>query len=167
MQFFQLNADRTGNGAITTIQSMFGKAVAVQAGTRYQYEINVTITNTAATAKTFQYALAGSATLTAHDYEVFNMFAALAITPTAPTLMQNRITTNFSTLVSTTAATGAAAGAFTQRIRGSFDVSVAGTIDFSFGLTAVGTVVTTIAGGNVAVWPVGATGADTLIGNWT
>lgn len=167
MQVFQLNADRTANGAITTIQSLFGKAVAVQAGTRYQYEINATITNTAATAKSLQYALAGGATITAHDYEVLNTFAATAVTPTASSLMQNRITTGFGTLVSVTAATGAAAGAFTVRIRGSFDVSAAGTIDFSFGLTAVGTAVAIVAGSSVALWAVGATGADTQIGNWT
>jgi hypothetical protein len=166
MQMFQLNADRTGNGAITTIQSLFGKAVAVQAGTRYQYEANVTITNTAATAKSLQYALATGATITAHDYEVISFFAASAVTPTAASMMQNRITTGFNTLVTVSAASGAAAGAFTARIRGSFDVSVAGTIDFSFGLTAVGTSVTVVAGSNVMLWPVGATGADTQIGNW-
>ena len=166
-QMYQLNADRTGNGAITTIQSIFGKAVAVQAGTRYQYEVNVTITNTAATAKSLQYALATGATITAHDYEVISFFAATAVTPTAASMMQNRITTGFNTLVTVSAASGAAAGAFTARIRGSFDVSVAGTIDFSFGLTAVGTSVAIVAGSNVALWPVGATGADTQIGNWT
>lgn len=168
-QMYQLNADRTGNGAITTIQTVFGKAVAVQAGTRYEYELNVTITNTAATAKSLQYALTlgGGATLTAHDYEVISFFAASAVTPTAANMMQNRITTGFNTLVTVSAASGAAAGAFTARIRGSFDVSVAGTIDFSFGLTAVGTAVAIVAGSNVFMWPVGATGADTQIGNWT
>jgi hypothetical protein len=166
-QMYQLNADRTGNGAITTIQSIFGKAVAVQAGTRYQYEVNVTITNTAVSAKTLQYALATGATITAHDYEVISFFAATAVTPTAASMMQNRITTGFNTLVTVSAASGAAAGAFTARIRGSFDVSVAGTIDFSFGLTAVGTAVAIVAGSNVALWPVGSSAADTQIGNWT
>ena len=166
-QMYQLNADRTGNGAITTIQSIFGKAVAVQAGTRYQYEINVTITNTAATAKALQYALATGATLTAHDYEVISTNATTAVTPASASVMQNRITTGFNTLVNVTATSGASAVAFTARIRGSFDVSVAGTIDFSFGLTAVGTAVAIVAGSNVALWPVGATGADTQIGNWT
>ena len=166
-QMYQLNADRTGNGAITTTQTIFGKAVAVQAGTRYQYEVNVTITNTAATAKSLQYALATGATITAHDYEVISFFAASAVTPTAANMMQNRITAGFATLVTVSGASGAAAGAFTARIRGSFDVSVAGTIDFNFGLTAVGTVVTVVAGSNVSLWPVGATGANTEIGNWT
>lgn len=167
MQMYQLDAARSGNGAITTIQSIFGKAVAVQAGTRYQYEANVTISNTAATAKSLQYALTTGATITAHDYEVISFFAASAVTPTAANMMQNRITTGFNTLVTVSAASGAAAGAFTARIRGSFDVSVAGTIDFSFGLTAVGTAVTIVAGSNVMLWAVGATGADTQIGNWS
>jgi hypothetical protein len=167
MQMFQLNANRSGNGAITTIQSLFGRAVTVQAGTRYAYEINATVQNTAATAKSLQYALAGTATLTAHDYEVISCFAGTVTNPTAANMMQNVITTNFSTLVTVTAASGAAAGFFTVRIRGSFDVSAAGTIDFSFGLTAVGTAVTIIQGSNVALWPVGAGGADTQIGDWS
>jgi|APGre2960657404_1045060.scaffolds.fasta_scaffold03843_6 hypothetical protein len=166
-QMYQLNADRTGNGAITTIQSIFGKAVAVQAGTRYQYEVNVTITNTAATAKALQYALATGATLTAHDYEVISTNATTAVTPASASVMQNRITTGFNTLVNVTATSGASAVAFTARIRGSFDVSVAGTVDFSFGLTAVGTAVAIVAGSNVALWPVGSSAADTQIGNWT
>ena len=167
MQMFQLDANRTGNGAITTIQSFFGKAVTVQAGTRYQYEINATVQNTAATAKSLQYALGGTATLTAHDYEALSYFAAATTTVTAANMVQNLITTGFSTLVTITAASGAAAGFFTVRIRGSFDVSVAGTVDFSFGLTAVGTVVTILRGSNVSLWPVGATGVDTQIGDWS
>lgn len=166
-QMYQLNADRAGNGAIITIQSIFGKAVSVQTGTRYQYELNFTVTNTAATAKSLQYALGGTAVLAAHDYEGLATIQTLAVTPTASTLMQNRITTGFTTLVTVSAASGASAGAFTVRIRGSVDVTTAGTIDFSFGLTAVGTVVTIVAGSNVSLWPVGATGADTQIGNWT
>jgi len=169
-QMYQLNANLARSPTITTIQSMFGKSVAVQAGTRYQYEINTTLNIAGVVARAFQYALGGTATLTAHDYEAFNMFATLALTPTAASLMQNRITTNFSTLVSVTAASGAAAGNFTVRIRGSIDVSVAGTVDFSFGISAAQAAATTfdiIAGSNVSLWPVGATGADTQIGNWT
>lgn len=167
MQAFQLNADLTGNGAITTIQTFFGKAVAVQAGTRYQYELNATVQNTAATAKSLQYALGGTATLTMHDYEAISFQAATPITVTAANMMQNIITSGFNTLVTVTPASGAAAGAFTVRIRGSFDVSAAGTVDFSFGLTAVGTAVTILRGSNVSLWPVGAVGANTQIGDWT
>ena len=170
-QFFQLGSDFTANGAITTTQTLFNKAVSVAATTRYAYELNFTITNTAATAKTLQFALAGTATLSAHDYEVISMFAALAITPTAANLMQNRITAGFATLVSVSAASGAAAGAFTARIRGTFDVLAAGqgTVNFQFGLTAVGTAVTVIAGSNASVWPIGPVTAitnDTSIGSW-
>jgi len=167
MQAFQLNADLTGNGAITTIQTFFGKAVAVQAGTRYQYELNATVQNTAATAKSLQYALGGTATLTMHDYEAISFQAATPITVTAANMMQNIITSGFNTLVTVTPASGAAAASFTVRIRGSFDVSAAGTVDFSFGLTAVGTAVTILRGSNVSLWPVGAVGANTQIGDWT
>jgi hypothetical protein len=171
MQTYQLGADYVGNGAITTTQTIFNKAVSVAASTRYAYELNLTITNTAVTAKTLQYAVAGSATLSAHDYEVISMFAATAVTPTASTLMQNRITAGFATLVSVSAASGAAAGAFTARIRGTFDVLAAGqgTVNFQFGLTAVGTVVTVIAGSSASVWsigPIAAITTDTDIGSW-
>ena len=171
MQTYQLGADYTANGAITTTQTLFNKAVSVVATTRYAYELNFTITNTAATAKTLQFAVAGTATLSAHDYEVISTFAATAITPTASNLMQNRITAGFATLVSVSAASGAAAGAFTARVRGTFDVLAAGqgTVNFQFGLTAVGTVVTVIAGSSAQVWPLGPITAitnDTSIGSW-
>jgi hypothetical protein len=171
MQFFQLGADFTANGAITTTQTLFNRAVTVSANTRYAYELNFTITNTAATAKSLQYALAGTATLAAHDYEAITTFAASAVTPTASTLMQNRITTAFPTLVTVTAASGAAAGAFTVRIRGTFDIlsSGGGTVNFQFGLTAVGTAVTVVAGSNASVWPLNGLAAitdNTSIGSW-
>jgi len=172
-QMYQLNADRTGISAlITTIQSLFGKAVAVQAGTRYQYELNLTLTFNASAnlARTIQYALGGGATLTAHEYEVISTIVNPSTTPTAANLMSNRITTGFSTLVAVTASSAVVSVANTLRIRGSFDVSVAGTVDFSFGLSAAqpaGSTITALAGNNVSLWPVGATGADTQIGNWT
>ena len=166
MQMYQLDANRSASN-ITTIQTIFGKAVAVQAGTRYQYQINATFQGTAATAKSIGYALAGTATLTAHDYEAISFFAAATTTPTATNMMQNRITTNFATIVAVTAASGAAAGFFTLRIRGSFDVDTDGVIDFSFNFSAVPTVGTVIAGSNVMLWPVGTDVGDTQIGDWT
>lgn len=171
MQTYQLGADYTGNGAITTTQTMFNKAVSVAASTRYAYEINVAIANTAATAKSVQYAIAGTATLAAHDYEVIATNATTAVTPTASTLMQNRITSGFATLVTVTGASGANAATFTLRIRGTFDILAGGqgTVNFQFGLTAVGTAVTTVAGSNAQVWPLNSISAittDTSIGSW-
>jgi len=171
MQTYQLGADFTANGAITTTQTMFNKAVSVAASTRYAYEINVAVNNTAATAKSIQYAIAGTATLAAHDYEVISTFSASSVTPVASALMQNRITSGFATLVTVSGASGAAAGVFTLRIRGSFDILTGGqgTVNFQFGLTAVGTVVTVIAGSNAQVWPlnpISAITTDTNIGSW-
>lgn len=170
MQMYQLNADFSRTATITTIQSLFGKAVAVQAGTRYEYEINATISKAGIVAAAIQYALGlgGGATLTAHDYEVISTFPAASTTPTAANLMQNRITTGFGTLVNVTAASAAAGAVATLRIRGSFDVSVAGTIDFSFALSAAqaASALNVVAGSNVMLWPVGAVGADTQIGDW-
>lgn len=171
MQTYQLGADFVANGAITTTQTLYNKAVSVAASTRYAYELNFTVTNTAVSSKNLQYAIAGTATLAAHDYEAICMFAASAITPTAPTFMQNRITSGFATLVTVSPASGAAAGAFVLRIRGTFDVLAGGqgTVNFQFGLTAVGTVVTVIAGSSAQVWPlnpISAITTDTSIGSW-
>ena len=171
-QMYQLNNDLARSSLITTIQSLFGKSVAVQAGTRYQYEINVTLAFGAGTtvSRTIQYALGGGATLTAHEYEVISTFQNPVTTPTAANLMSNRITTGFNTLVAVTSASAVTTLSYTLRIRGSFDVSVAGTVDFSFGISAAqaaATTLSTIAGSNVSLWPVGAAGADTQIGNWT
>jgi hypothetical protein len=166
MQVFQLNANSPGDGAVITIQPFFPKAATVQAGTRYEYELIAVVANTALSAKSLQYALGGTATLLAHDYMVQSFFAAATTTVTAENMMRNAITGGFSTLVTVTAASGAAAGSFTVRIRGSFDVSVAGTVNFSFGLTAVGTSVTIASGSQVSLWPIGAGNVQTEIGNW-
>jgi hypothetical protein len=171
MQTYQLGADYTANGAITTTQTMFNKAVSVAASTRYAYEINVSVNNTAATAKSIQYAIAGTATLAAHDYEVISTAVTTAVTPTSAALMQNRITSGFATLVSVSGASGANAAVFTLRIRGTFDILAGGqgTVNFQFGLTAVGTVVTVLAGSNASVWPLNTIAAitdNTSIGSW-
>lgn len=172
MQTYQLGADFTANGAITTTQTLFNKAVAVAASTRYAYELNFSVTNTAATAKSLQYAIAGTATLAAHDYEVISTNAASSVTPTAALLMQNRITSGFATLATVTGASGANAATFTVRIRGTFDILAGGqgNVNFQFGLSAVGTAVTVVAGSSAQVWPLNTISAittDTSIGNWT
>ena len=170
-QIFQLNANSTGNGAITTIQPFFPKVANVQANTRYQYELIATVANTAATAKSLQYALntatAGSATFSQHQYLVDSFFAAATTTVTASNMMRDFKTGSINTLVTVTAASGAAAGSFVVRIRGSFDVNVAGVVDFSFALTAVGTSVTIASGSYVSLWPAGDRNTDTEIGAWT
>lgn len=170
-QIYQLNANSTGNGAITTIQPLFPRVASVQASTRYQYELVATVVNTAATAKALQYALntatSGSATFSQHQYLIDSFFAAATTTPTASNMMRNFITGGFNTLVSVTATSGAAAGSFVIRVRGSFDVNIAGIVDFSFGLTQVGTSVTINAGSYVMLWPAGDRNVDTEIGAWS
>jgi hypothetical protein len=81
--------------------------------------------------------------------------------------MRDFKTGSINTLVTVTAASGAAAGSFVVRIRGSFDVNVAGVVDFSFALTAVGTSVTIASGSYVSLWPAGDRNTDTEIGAWT
>ena len=164
---FQLGADRALANVITA-QSIFGVSTALSASTRYEYELDVVFQNTAVSAKAIQYALAGTATLASHDYNVTTFFAALTTTPTAPTMMYNRITSGFPTLVTVTAASAAAAGYFVMRIRGSFDVAAAGqgTVDFQMAFTVAPTVGTALAASHIILWPVGNITGNTSVGNW-
>jgi hypothetical protein len=170
IQYYQLGSDLSRDGTITTTQSLFGVAVAVSATTRYAYEIEATITATAVASKAVQFAVGGTAVLSAHQYSVLSDFSASAVTVDAASLMSNRITSGFSTLVTVTPA--GAAGAYVLRIRGILDVlsGGAGTVNFQFGLTAAGTSVSTVAGSNVSVWPLNTITAitdNTQIGAWS
>jgi hypothetical protein len=170
MQYYQLGSDLSRDGTITTTQSMFGVAVGVSATTRYAYEINAVITATAATSKAVQFAIGGTAVLSAHQYDVVSDYAAASATVATASIMSNRITSGFSTLVTITPA--GAAGAFVIKIKGVFDVlsGGAGTVNFQFALTAAGTSVSTVAGSDVSVWPLNTITAitdNTQIGAWS
>ena len=161
---FQLGADRALANVITA-QSMFGVSTALAASTRYEYELDIVFQNTAVSAKAIQYALAGTATVTAHEYNVMSFFAAAFTTPTAQTMMYNR-TVVPGTLVSITPASAAIAGYFVMRMKGSFDVSVAGTVDFQMAFTVAPTVGTALAASHIILWPVGNITGNTSVGNW-
>ena len=161
---FQLGADRALANVITA-QSMFGVSTALAANTRYEYELDIVFNNTAVSAKAIQYALAGTATVTQHEYNVMSFFAAAFTTPTAQTMMYNR-TAVPGTLVSITPASAAIAGYFVMRMKGSFDVSVAGTVDFQMAFTVAPTVGTALAASHIILWPVGNITGNTSVGNW-
>jgi hypothetical protein len=144
---------------------MFGVSTALAATTRYEYELDIVFNNTAVSAKAIQYSLGGTATVTAHEYNVMSFFAAAFTTPTAPTMMYNR-TAAPGTLVSITPASGAIAGNFVLRMKGSFDVSVAGTVDFLMAFTVAPTVGTALSSSHIILWPVGNTTGNTSVGNW-
>jgi len=170
-QWYQLGADFTGNGAVTTAQSIFGKAVALASTTRYVYEIVAVISATSVTAKTVQYGLGGSAVLSAHTYTVTSSAVTAATTTIASAnMLRNRITTGFATPV-TVSASGAA-GSTELRIVGTIDIlsGGAGTVDFQYAFTAAGTTVTVAAGSYVKIYPVQAITAitdNTIIGTWS
>jgi hypothetical protein len=169
-QYYQLGSDLSRDGTITTTQSLFGVGVAVSATTRYAYEISATITATAATSKAVQFAIGGTAILSAHEYDVVSDYAAASATVATASIMSNRITSGFSTLVTITPA--GAAGAFTIKIKGVIDVlsGGAGTVNFQFALTAAGTSVSVVAGSNVAIWPLNTITSitdNTQIGAWS
>lgn len=170
-QWYQLGTDYTGNGATTSVQTMFNKAVAVASNTRYAYEICAVITCTAGGAKTIGYALGGTAILSAHSYTVFSSDVNAATTTVSTAhIMRNRILSAFSTPV--VVAPSGAAGSTEIKIIGTIDVlsGATGTVDFEFNYSANGTTVTVGAGSWVKIYPVQSINAvtdNTQVGTWS
>jgi hypothetical protein len=165
-QYYVLNAARVGPTTTGTF-SLFGVGTSLVAG-RYEYELVFTVTKTSATGSAIQYAFTTTAgTVTAHRYSVWSMTAAAQTTPTAAQLMSNYITTGFNTLVTVTPTGAAAASAHVQVIKGFIDVSVDVTgFNPQFGFTGIPTTSSILERAYMRIWPIGATGANTSIGNW-
>ena len=169
-QFYQLGADYTANGAVTTAQTMFNRVVSLVSNTRYAYEIVAVITATAVAAKTIGYGLGGTAVLSAHAYTAISGDVGTIPAVGTASIMRNRVLSSFSTPV--VISPSGAAGSTEIRIAGTIDMlsGSSGTVDFQFNYSANGTTVTVGAGSYVRIYPVqtiNATTDNTQIGAWS
>jgi hypothetical protein len=150
----------------TALQSLLGVGTTLSSNTRYAYRIFCSVYKTANNIA-LQYALGGNVTLARHTYETITTAAAGLGTLTTPSILRNILTTNFGTAVTVTAALNGT-GYYSLTVAGTLNVTTGGTwipqIGFT-GLPGAGSVVN--GGGLIAVWPIGATGANVAIGNWS
>lgn len=164
-QVFILNADYTLTDQ-TAIQSLVGKGTTVSSSTRYAYRILSTVYKSSNNIS-LQYALAGNATLARHAYETQTTAGATLATVTTAGVVRNVLTTGFNTPVTVTSALNGA-GYYSLTVTGIIEVTTGGTWIPSIGFTGLpGAGSYTVASSGIEIWPIGPTGANVSIGNWT
>jgi hypothetical protein len=150
----------------TAVQNLFGAVTTVSSNTRYAYRI-MSVIYKVSNNISLQYAMGGNATVARHTYESSTTATAALATASTPTVTKNVVTTGFSTPVTVSAALNGT-GYFGLTVTGTLNVTTGGTwypeIGFT-GLPGVGSNV--FAGSSIELWPIGPTGANVSIGNWS
>jgi hypothetical protein len=164
-QVFIPNADYTLTNQ-TALQSLFGKSVSLSSSTRYAYEL-LCVVYKVSNNIALQYATQGNVVLASHSYQTTTTAASTLATLASPSILRNILTTGFGTAVTVSAALNGT-GYYSLTINGILDVTTGGTwmpeIGFT-GLPGVGSY--TAASSSIEVWPIGPSGANVSIGNWT
>ena len=164
-QIYVINADYALTDQ-TALQTLLGASVTLSSNTRYAYRILAGVYKTANNIA-LQYALGGNVVLARHTYETLTTAAAGLGTLTSPNVVRNVLTTNFDTAVTVTSNLNGT-GYYSLTVQGKLNVTTGGTwfpqIGFT-GLPGAGSLVT--AGSSIEIWPIGATGANVSIGNWS
>jgi len=164
-QVFIPNADYTLTNQ-TALQSLFGKSVSLSSSTRYAYKL-LCVVYKVSNNIALQYATQGNVVLASHSYQTTTTAASTLATLASPSVVRNILTTGFGTAVTVSAALNGT-GYYSLTINGILDVTTGGTwmpeIGFT-GLPGVGSY--TAASSSIEVWPIGPTGANVSIGNWT
>jgi hypothetical protein len=168
MMFYRLNSGLAGS-SINTAQAVFGVGVTLAASTIYAIETFFVLQKTAGTVShTISISFGGTATINNIAYGINWTRSDAALT--ASTMSQFNTLHSFSTLASALVLTGAitsAAQTFVAKISGTVSVNASGTLVPQYTLSAApGGAYTTLAGSCVAIWPIGAAGANTSVGPW-
>ena len=167
-QGYIVNTDRALTNDINP-QSLYGAGFHVTAGKRYRYQMLFTVTKTGGNGVNIGYGLLvnGGGALSRHIYRATSTIAASALVPSAMTAMRNSITTGFATPVDISGALTNGASGSTLEVVGILDVTASGYItpQITF-LNNPPTGATLLGASSIAIWPVGSTGTNTVIGNW-
>lgn len=165
-QLFRLNAGRAGTNA-TGAQSVFGVGVSLTASTVYEFEAEYVFSKSAGTTShTMSLLFGGTATLNNIMFRFTGFGAASAATTSLAGNSHIGYFTAAAGGVASVAITTAAAGLW-YTIRGTVSVNAAGTFIPQYSLSAApGGAYTTVAGSYFAIWPIGASGANTSVGTW-
>lgn len=170
-QEYVLNAARNLTAGTTTAQSIFGKAVRLEANTRYYYEMTILVAKNGSGSNqpTINYGLlvGGGGSVTSHFYVSDSSVSSSLGTTAAGSQMFNYITTGFATGVAVTAAMPISVSYARVSIKGYIDMNVAGTINFQLAFSdAPNTSASIQPRSGIFIYPVSPAGADTSIGTW-
>ena len=169
-QWYVLNADRSLTYATQTPQSMFGVGVHVSNSGRYWFRIKAIVSRSAGTNNTaFTLGWRGSATMSKISYTVQSTIGAPS-TLIASNMYATTLVSNFTNQVTVTGVANAPDSADVVII-GIIEVGAAGegTVDpfISWTGAAAAGAVSVAALSNFQIEPLGVTGANTQVGNWS
>ena len=167
MQYYRLNSALAGANT-SVAQNIFGVGVSLSSDTIYEFEAFFPMSKTAGTtSNTISFLFAGTATLNNIGYNIrrsasLTSFTDLASSPNGWLYTQ---------VATATVVTGARTNAsyYDQTIfQGTVSVSVGGTFIPQYKLSAApGGAYTTALGSYFLIYPVGAAGSNTSVGDWS
>ncbi len=150
----------------TAVQQMFGAITTVSSNTRYAYRI-MSVIYKVSNNISLQYAMGGNATVARHTYEASTTATAALATASSPLVTKNVVTTGFSTPVTVSGLLNGT-GYYGLTVTGTINVTTGGTWYPEIGFTGLpGVGANVFAGSSIEIWPIGPTGANVAIGNWT
>ena len=170
MMYYRLNSDLTGAN-VTTAQSIFGVGVTLQASTVYTFQLTMAFTRTAGTTSHTFYIGFDGGTATFNNFFADSIVCSIQASP--PTNNNTAVGTTFVGVTNSAAEFGHLTGV-TGPTRtlffeffGTLSIASGGTFLPRYRMsTAPGGAYTTMAGSNIAIWPIGAAGANTSVGSW-
>jgi hypothetical protein len=168
MQYYRLNSNLAGSN-VNTAQSVFGVGVTLSASTIYAIESFFILQKTAGTTShTISSGFGGTATINNIAYGITWTRSDAALTASA--MSQFSAAHSFSTLASAFVLSGSitsAAETIVAKTYGTVSINVSGTFISQYQLSAApGGAYSTLAGSYIAIWPIGAAGANTSVGPW-
>lgn len=168
-QWYNLNSNRTLTYTTMAAQSIFAVSPNLSANTRYYFRLKLIVDRSAGTNGTaLTLGWTGSATITRISQTIESKTGTLG-TVGAQNMIENIITTNFSTQLPVTI-TSNAPSQHTLVITGFINIGANGgtiTPNISWeGAIAPGTV-TVYTGSSFELFPISETGVNTQVGNWT
>ena len=152
--------------------NVFTLSANVSGNTRYAYEIWASVLRAQAGVGTggLSFAMAGTATLTEHNYVAYTNTSASNVTIAATNSMYSNLTAGFNTFVSIIASPGMGSFNHAFNIKGVIGVSGSGTVTPQITITtgADPTVFQVGPGSWMRIYPIGNTTSGNLaVGNWT
>jgi len=164
-QYYRLNTANVGAN-VNTAQSVFGASVTLSGSTVYAFEGFYTLLKTAgATAHTVSYGFGGTATV---NNASFGGLGFASVSSSAP--LNTNVFAGFTLSLANTAYTTSLASAnvfTTVRFWGTVSVNAGGTFTPQYILSAApGGAYTVQIGSYINIYPVGTSGANTIVGAW-
>jgi len=165
MMFYRLESNYVGSN-INTAQSVFGVGVTLAASTVYAFEYKFALSKTAGTTThSVGLSFGGTATINNISYggAGINSLSALSIFNTSPNFIAITTASNFT--ITSSFSTSIRVHYWT--LSGTVSIATGGTFIPQYTLSAApGGAYSTVAGSYFAIWPIGASGANTSVGPW-